>query len=400
MVTHHRLDRAWALLRAAVQVVLGIAAGLGLLEVTLQLNPGLLWNGMALPAPAEPALMAQDYDVRYSDADLFYWSADKIRPVLPTENRLEAHVHFETDELGFANVPPLPPKVDVVVLGRSYSLGAQAAVPWPRRLAQQTGWEVLNLSQAGSGIDLKAHYLQAYALPRHPRWVVVEVLPAMDIMGYTPAAPLLLEELPFAVTQRLARKWLGPPAPVAGAQFIYPLPVDLPGQTANLAFFSHYLSSLTVSGDAWAASQDWADYRQHLLELIQAARAQSQCVALLFAPTKENLYFALATRPVQLEPVLRDVQPWQLNETGQLASAPGRTADVASMQTNAWSARDLLVAFAQANGLPLADPTSKMQQAALAGDDPFMAYDTHWSAIGNQIVAQTVAETLQHASCP
>jgi hypothetical protein len=383
-----------------VQVVLGLTAGLGLIEITLQLNPGLLWNGMGLPAPAEPPLRVQDYDVRYSDGDLFYWSADKIQPIAPAANQLEAHVHFETDELGFANAAPVPPGVEVVVLGRSYSLGAQAAEAWPHRVARQTGWPVLNLSQAGSGIDLKAQYLRDFGQPRHPRWVVVEVLPPMDILGYAPGSPWLLQGLPFALTQRLLRQWLGAPAPAPASQFIYPLAVDLAGQPKRLTFFSLYLSSLTVNGSVWAASQDWAAYRQRLLALKQAAQAQSMCVVLLFAPTKENLYFPLATHPAQLQPVLKDLQPWHLAAGGRLTPAGAPAADIAAMQANALAARDLLAAFAQANDLPLADPTPRMQQAALAGDDPFMAYDTHWSATGHQIVAQTVVETLQHADCP
>ena len=390
--------RAWVWF--VVQVGLGLAAGLSLIEVTLQLNPGLLWNGMALPAPAEPPLTAKDYVVRYSDADVFYWSADKIRPVAPEADRIEAYVHFETDELGFANAAPLPPRADVVVLGRSYSLGAQAAEGWPRQVARQTGWQVVNLSQAGSGIDLKVQYLRNFGLPRHPRWVIVEVLPAMDILGYEPPAPLLLQGLPFALTQRLARQWLGAPAPANPAQFIYPLAVDLPGRTAHLIFFSQYLSSLTVSRNAWAASQDWAAYRQRLLALKQAAQAQGLCVALLFAPTKENLYVSLVRDPAQLEPVQKDLRTWRLAESGRLVPAESGVTDVASLQANALAAHDLLVEFARTYGLPLVDPTSEMKEAALGGQDPFMAYDTHWSALGHQIVAQAVASTLRNASCP
>jgi hypothetical protein len=70
------------------------------------------------------------------------------------------------------------------------------------------------------------------------------------------------------------------------------------------------------------------------------------------------------------------------------------------MQANSLAARDLLAQFAQAEGLRLIDPTFAMQQAALASDDPFMAYDSHWSATGHQIVAQAVADALQKASCP
>jgi hypothetical protein len=383
-----------------IQVGLGLVAGLSLIEVTLQLDPGLLWNGLALPSPAEPPLTAKDYDVRYSDADLFYWSADKIRPVPPESDRIEAQVHFETDELGFANPAPLASHIDLVVLGRSYSLGAQAADAWPRQVARQTGWQVDNLSQAGAGLDLKAQYLRNFGVPRRPRWVIVEVLPAMDIMGYGPLSPFLLEGLPFALTQRLVRQWLGAPRPADPAQFIYPVAVDLPGQTAHLSFFSYYLSSLTINKEAWAASQDWAAFRQRLVELRQTAQAQGICLALLFAPTKENIYFPLATQPAQLEPVQKDMRAWHLDESGHLVPSDSLGTDIASMQANALAAHDLLVEFAHTNDLPLVDPTLAMKQAALSGEDPFMAYDTHWSATGHQIVAQAVAATLRNASCP
>ena len=41
-----------------------------------------------------------------------------------------------------------------------------------------------------------------------------------------------------------------------------------------------------------------------------------------------------------------------------------------------------------------------MQAAARQGDDPFMAYDSHWSASGHSIVAAAVAQALQSRDCP
>src|SRR5688500_8015638 len=168
---------------ACLQLTLGLGLGLLLLEVILQLNPSLLLRGMAAAAPIESPLTVRQYSVRLSDADLFFWHGSVIRPIAEDDNLVEAEVDFRTDEFGFANHAPSGPTAEVVILGRSYSLGAQAAHPWPQQLAQLTGRAVTNLSQAAIGIDAKHSYLRRFGLARQPRWVILEVLPSMDLLG-------------------------------------------------------------------------------------------------------------------------------------------------------------------------------------------------------------------------
>ena len=96
---------------------LGGALGLVLLELILHLNPQLLLRGMAAPAPVDPPVGRRVYEVYTSDADLFIWQAQLSALFQPVSGELEARVSFYTDELGFPNPAPLPPRVDVVVLG-------------------------------------------------------------------------------------------------------------------------------------------------------------------------------------------------------------------------------------------------------------------------------------------
>ncbi|MGH2605246.1 MAG: hypothetical protein ACRDG5_01520, partial [Anaerolineales bacterium] len=303
------------LLLAGLRLALGLGLGLLAFEALLHANPGLLLRGMGLPAPVDPPLTVQEYDVRYSDADVFFWHADLIRPIPPEQDRVEAHVRFETDEFGFPNPGPLPETVDVVILGRSYSLGAQATSPWPRLLAAQAGLEVLNLSQAGSGIDIKLEYLRRFGLPRRPRWILIEVLPSMDIIGYGERpAPLLVERLPFPIAQDLARRVIAGRSASGPAHPIYPLAVDVPGRTVPLTFYSYYLSALSVARDTLAASHQWAAYRDRLLDLVELSQRHSACVILLYAPTKSAIYFPLAMNPDQLTPALTaGWAPWRLS---------------------------------------------------------------------------------------
>ena len=375
---------------------LGAAIGLAVLEGILRVNPGLLLRGMALPAPVDAPITTRDYDIYNSDADLFFWSPELVRPIAPQAKRVEVHVHYETDEFGFPNAAPLSPTVDVVVLGRSYSMGAQATDPWPRQLERATGWRVLNLSQQGSGIDIKYGYWRDFAAPRRPRWVILETLPSMDIWNYSPAPSLLVQGLPVPLIQQFARE-KNPNSSERSGQ-IYPLKVDIPGRQVELTFFFHYLSALSINRDTMLTSSYWSRYKQIMTQLVEAVRSESACVALLYVPTKENIYFPLAVHPVQLEAVLASLLSVQ--STAKDSEPKTETPlTISSMQKNADVARGLVGMLAMEYGAPFIDPTERLTQSALSGIDPFMSYDTHWSAAGHRIVSDLVAETLSNHPC-
>jgi hypothetical protein len=309
--------------------------GLLLLEALLRANPRLLLRGMGAPASIEAPLQSLDYDVHLSDADLFFWHDDLIRPIDPAANDLEARVHFVTDEFGFPNQAPSPAATDVIVLGRSFSLGAQAADPWPRRLAALSGLRVTNLSQAASGIESKGNFLRRFGLARHPRWVIVEVLPSMDILGAAAPPASLAAQLPVPLLQTFVRQARPPGLARTPTEPIYPLPVDLGRRRVELVFFSYYLAALSVDPVDRAASQDWQGFQAALLGLAAEARAAGACVALLYAPTKEETYLPLAS-PQSLEPILRaGWSAWaigpdsRLRQDAQVALRGGPAAEVA-----------------------------------------------------------------------
>jgi hypothetical protein len=234
------------LLLAAIELLLGSLISLGVLEVIFHLNTGLLLQGMSAPAPVAQPIQEQNYKIYYSDADLFFWHHDLIKPVSEGEDRLEAQVHYQTDEFGFPNRPLLPPKADVIVLGRSYSMGAQASQPWTWELADETGLRVLNLSQTGSDINVKLDYLRRFGLPRQPRWVILEILPSMDIMGYTPGSPWIMENLPYALIQEQARRSGIGQDNASSSLPIFPLALSIPGRQVMFTEFIYYLSAHTV----------------------------------------------------------------------------------------------------------------------------------------------------------
>jgi hypothetical protein len=378
---------------AGLQLTLGLGLGLALLEAILHANPGLLLRGMAVPTPIDPPLTVKVYDIHYSDADEIFWRPDLIKPLPPEADRLEARVTFATDEFGFRNPPPVPPVVEVVVLGRSYSLGAQVTTPWPRLLAQSTHWTVLNLSEPGSGLDVKTDYLHRFGLPHHPRWVIVEVIPAIDIPDSAPAPPLLISYLPAAFIQNFWRAVTHQGVTQPASQPVYPLRVNLPGRQIDFTCCLHYLDFLLLDQATILNSPAWAAYTPPLIQLVDEARAASACVALLYQPMKPDVYFPLVTDPAQLEPTLLGLEATSPSK----AEAP---VLIRTLQANALVGRDALATFASQHHLIFIDPSERLRQAILQGTDPFMVYDSHLNAVGHQLIAQTAAEALSSGDCP
>ncbi len=388
------------LIGGIVRLAVGCAVGLLILEGTLRANPSLLLRGMGLPSPADPRIWTQEYDVLASQADIFYWIRDLIRPIEPGADILEAHVRFDTDEFGFPNRAPLPVLAEAVVLGRSYSLGAQASEPWPARLADAMGWRVVNLSQAASGIDLKTDYLIRFGLPRHPRWVLVEILPSMDILDDRPVSPSLVADLPFPLLQDLARVVVSARPPAQPPAYTYPLHVTVNGQVREVTFFPYYLAALTVDGETLVGSVQWKAFRRSLQRLIDAAERHGACVALLYAPTNAEIVLRAADHPEELAPAMGQVVSWGADGSGRLRQDGSVAVSVASLGAHAFAARDALARLAQEVGAAWIDPSEAMLAAYRGGASPFMSYDTHWSGLGHQIVAGAAARTLNEASCP
>ena len=393
------MSRFGRLALALLYIISGVVSGLLLLEGVLRSNPTLLQRGMALPAPVDPPLTSLTYDVRYSDADAFYWRPDLVRPVSEAEDRLEAHVTYETDEFGFRNQSPISPRVDAVVLGRSISLAGHLSAPWPDLLASHLNWQVFNLSQPGSGVKAKGLLLERFGLSRQPRWVIIEVVPSIDIPGSHAIPPLVSQQMFAPVVQKLVRR-LMPEKPVSTEKAIYPLAVDLPERVVDLTCCLHYMDFFGLDQQTLGQSLDWENYQKELLDLVGEARANDACVALLYVPTKPDVYFPLARDPEQLRPSLREVIPFHLNAGGWIEPDPGGAVSVDLVRQNALVGRDLMESFARENDLVWIDPGEAITQSVLGGRDPFMVYDSHWNQLGHDMVADTVVESLSKASCP
>lgn len=380
---------------AVLCLLLGAGLAAAVLESVFRSDPTLLPRGMAAPLPVDAPLTDREYDIRYADADIFYWEGSIVQP--PPVNKLEARVRWRTDEFGFPNPAPIPSKVDVVVLGRSYAMGAQAENPWPELLRAQTGLRVLNLSQTGAGLDQKWDFLRRFGLPRQPRYVVIEILPPMDILQSGGPEPLVVQRAVFPLAQEILRKLFAPSAQPAAGGYIYPLPLEFAGGSAQAVFYSGYLSAATISARDWARSEEWKKFSAGLTGMIATLRDAGIIPILLFVPTKETVYIPQVLSPSVLAPALANAGSWIMNGDRLEPSATEIDPDLARNDANA--AETLLGDYASGQTLCLVDPSGAFWQSILQGADPFMRYDTHWSAVGHELVAGAVRAAVDSGAC-
>jgi len=380
---------------AAVHIALGLVLGILLLEPVLRSNTTLLPRGIAAPLPVDPPLTDREYEVRYADADIFFWEASLIRP--PEENLLEARVHWRTDEFGFPNPAPVPAEVDLVILGRSYSMGAQAEEPWPDVLRGRYGIRVLNLSQTGSGLREKRDFFLRFGLPRNPRYVIIEILPPFDILNYGVAEPWVVRRAVIPFAQNILRRLFLPEVKPDSSDFVYPLRLELAGGSRDCVFYSGYLSALGISMEDWSRSSEWANFRADLAGLVSLFQAEGIIPIVLFIPTKETVYIPLTNNFSPLESASAVAGSWIPAGGGLVQRAAGPGVD--AIRANAAAGQGLIREFASLQSLCLVDPTASFAQALRNGSDPFMRYDTHWSTIGHAIVAREVAAAVESGAC-
>ncbi len=386
------------LLTATLQLLLGLALGLLLLEIVFRLNATLLLRGVPLAGAIDLPVSQHTYTVRYSDGDTIFWRPYLVRPLTADTDRVEAVVTLQTDEFGFRNPPPLPAQVQTVVLGRSTSLGAQNARPWPTQLAALSGGYVLNLAEPSAGIATQAQIWDQFGQLRHPHWLILEIAPRIDIDDVSPPSGRLAD-LFVPLVQGFARNLTGPRLLSPPLHPIYPLSFDTPRGPASVTCCISYMDFLSLDRAAIAGSRDWAAYRAHLLRLAGQARASGACVALLYATAKEEVYFTSALHPEQLAPVLAGVTPLRVGPSGYLEPAAGQLSDPRTVARNALAGRDVAAQFARENGLVWIDPTPLFLKAFAAGADPYMAYDSHWNDQGHSLIAQLAGQQLAQA-CP
>jgi hypothetical protein len=310
---------------------------------------------------------------------------------------------LQTDENGFFNTPPVRGKTfDVVVLGDSFvSEYAGPGDNWIEHVRARTRRAVLNLGISSWGTAAEVGAFEAYGREAGAPLVILTYFEGNDLsdaglFDYCVRSRLAWDECLGAgplLRTRVLTSYLGflaTEAVVSRPRPKYPLSVDLGGRRLDLAFLDAYIARLGVSRAEVERSRGYASIRECLLRLRSAAGAKAR-VLLVYAPTEEHVYLALADAAAQrraLEGVVRD----SIDASGNLAAGgPFRPEDLAA---HIDGQRAAILALAASSGLETLDLTPRLVQEARAGRELYHYVDTHWTPEGHRVAADMLVQYL------
>jgi hypothetical protein len=361
---------------------IGFAAGLALL--TLQLFPDLRPGG-------------QRFVFRDSDGDTFRHQPGFVRPPEP-DRILEDFIRRKDDD-GFRQARMSADHYPILALGDSFTEGGQ--VPWVDVLAEELDTPVRNLGWRGFGPLHELEVLRQYGSPDHD-WILIAYFEGNDLSNIQTAQRQLEQTGGIAIARdadQAAGQTQDGIITAPDGNYLYPLTHLLGARRLELAYISDYLWWLNGDMETFRQSRNVALLGQAFAEF--KTLASQACLALVYIPSKEHLYFPYSdpqgNRRYVLQNGLRlglDSEDWL--SFGELA--PQADSEVLA---NLENQRLVVTAVAQEAGLQVIDLTPTFQAALPTAPPLYYTYDSHWTQDGHALAGQTIARFIEESEqCP
>jgi hypothetical protein len=384
-------------------VMLGVGVALGLMELLLRTFPSLVPPLVRTNPPVRrvQAFRDETYDVRQSDGDLYFWMRGSIVPLPIDEDRVVARVHLTTDEYGFRNSPPEKATYGIVAVGDSYTFGHNVASPWPQRLAEYTGIDVLNLGEGDTGPQAQLDVLRKYGLKKQPQWVIMSYFEGNDLHDvetYDQANPFILTRLGKYILgqsiEALQKKGQDGKQTTVTSVYRYPITVKINDTDLEMAFVSSYVAWLSVSRDVIESSMNYRIATRSILRARELSEAVGARFLLVYLPSKEHLYLPYLNDADIVERVFTNVPTLEPNEA-ELLQFTNQTATPELARRHMDDQANLLADFAAENHIHFLNLTPYFQEEASAGTELYYPFDTHWNQRGQDLAAQRIAKYFE-----
>ena len=384
-------------------VMLGVGIAFGLMELLLRARPDLVPREVRVNPPARRvnAFVDETYAIKLSDGDLFHWMQEVIAPLPPDQDKVVARVHMTTDAHGFRN--PLPEKstYEIVALGDSYTRASGVAIPWPQKLAEATGSDVLNLGDVGFGPQDELQVLRQYGLKKRPQWVIMAYFGGNDLYdaaAYELAVPYIMPRFVKYLLSQGIEAWRdsrqGGAQAAEASGYRYPITVTINDTGLEMAFFSSYIGWLSLGGEVIESSQDYRLVRETIMKARDSSEAAGSRFLLVYLPTKEHIYLPYLNDAETLANVFADVPTLELDEAGFIQFS-NRKATLALVRQHMDDQANLLSGFAAQHDINYLDLTPYFQEVAGTGTELYFPYDTHWNQNGHDLAAKIIAGYIQ-----
>jgi hypothetical protein len=384
----------------------GTAFGLGMLLLLLYLFPNLIQNA---PGTRGEAGVTLAVEFHLSDGDYFFHQAGRIRP--PAEDTLLASFTLSWDENGF-RVPAVPAEsYPIAAFGDSFTEGTTVAIPWPDLLAAELGVPVRNYGYRGYGPRENAETAKEFLGTEARSWILYMHFSGNDLMNANHALDEgLMERDPLGQVHWLVRQTLGESATVVESpdnHYDYPMPVIIGGSYYEIALLEDLLW-WQIAPEGGFLGTETVNVVGDALDTIKTASPEGACRAFIFAPSKEQIYYQYIheesrrwLRGIARVPVINNAGRISLQDQAMLEE------EEANFITHLSDQRDAMRELTEQHGWLFIDLLEPFEQAALedglAGQELlYFQYDGHWTASGNELATQVIADFMRDHSveCP
>jgi SGNH hydrolase-like domain, acetyltransferase AlgX len=399
MKGQNRNKRAFVpILGNLVLILLGLTIALGLVEIVMRAFPNWIPTQVRVNPPVRrvKAFIDETYDLRQSDGDLYYYMRGKIVPLSPDQDQVVAHVHMTTDANGFRNSLPEKATYGIVALGDSFTRASGVAFPWPQKLAEHTGNDVLNLGDVALGPQDELKLLRQYGLKKKPQWVILAYFEGNDLYdaaSYEQANPFILFRFGRYLLNRSMEAWhkagWDKASAVVNSNYLYPITISINGKPLEMTFFSYYISWLSLNREAIESSQNYRIATKTILQMQELSEAAGAHFLLVYVPSKEHVYLPSLNGADTLARVFSDVPTIELDKARFLQFTSERATPELTRQHMDDQAH-LLADFAAENNIRFLDLTPVFQEAAGTGIEFYYPFDTHWNQLGHDLAAETI----------
>jgi len=376
----------------------GLWAALVLVGLLLLLFPNLLPREETYQRSERGESLQIDFYI--TSGDLFGYMPGKIRP--PIEDALLASFMLTWDENGFRVPAQTADHYPIAAVGDSFTEAPIIEQPWVDLLAQTLGVPVGNYGYRGYGPVEVGRVVREQVAQQPRRWLIFAWFAGNDLYDIGRSKTIderstafLLEGVLNRAVENIA------PESSPNTHYDFPMPVIIGGNYYEMAFLADFLWAQRPPTEGLSASRN-AQEAAAILQDTKAALGAETCTALVFIPTKEQLYYPYIY-PTERQ-WLRGVGKMPIiNGAGwlELQDAPITEAQEPALLDQINAQRDLLADLAAEHAYLFIDLLPPFSQAVANGDLLYYPYDTHWNPQGHALAAAFIAEQLaNHTECP
>ena len=350
------------------------------------------------PASREYAGQTLSIQFREHDGDMFWVLPGQVRP--PEGNQLLTEYTITWDEDGFRVPHMLADHYPIAVYGDSFTEGANVAMPWTDLLAQNLDLPVRNYGYRGYGpFEIRAT-VEEFLNEDDRQWVLYAHFSGNDFSEILrPDADLVDErnpffKLPFVLEQATnninARLQVNP-----DGNYNYPMPVIIGGQYYEMAFLDMYFWWQRPPMEGFAGSEPLVVIAE-TLDFITQNVGDETCRALVFMPTKEQLYYPYVHDNVRQYLRQNATRPayFDGNRLG-LSSAPFTEDEEADIIAELSGQRDAIRHLAEEHDWLFIDLLAPFEARVADGKLLYYRFDTHWNQEGHHLVADIITDFIQ-----